>query len=352
MAEIRLELTPKTRFDIIDVTEHVNSEYEGFFAEYNKTLYCSHHTTAGYFEQSLCDKLDHNSDSVKSFLHPFQELFPPRADYNHDKIHLRSELTDEQKLTEPLNGDSHLTYISSGLENCVTYHNTPNTPVYFIDLDGVCDGRARQRKTTIYGYNREECVGIVPLSIPVSGHRIDSVNLRDPRLGIFEQLEEQVHKHGINRGRIEIVLAPEEDHVALTVNEFETLLMQNDVADILSNPMRFMAQKSWNMLRDPKTVPIKMLNYAKYDLVHVVNKTLDKLNMSSSMVGKGIQNVLANKAAKALRMKRVVSFLVTQGTSSDKPGIVSGTYQSPILIQWNSKSNNVRRLEAAIYRFI
>ena len=211
MAEIRLELTPKTRFDIIDVTKHIELHHDNFFAEYDKAIYCSYHTTAGYLEQSLCAKLEHNSDSVKNFLHPFQELFPPRANYTHDMMHLRSELTEEQKLVEPLNGDSHLTYISSGLENCVTYQNTPNTPVYFIDLDGVCDGRARQRKTTVFGYNKEELVGIVPLAIPVSGHRIDSVNLRDPRLGIFEQLEEQVRRHGIERGRIEIVLAPEEE---------------------------------------------------------------------------------------------------------------------------------------------
>lgn len=352
MAEIQLELTPKSRFDIIDVTKHIETQHDNFFAEYNKAVYCSYHTTAGYLEQSLCDKLDHNSDSVKNFLSPFQELFPPRANYRHDNMLLRSELTEEQKLVEPLNGDSHLTYISSGLENCVTYLNKPNTPVYFIDLDGVCDGRARTRKTTIYGYNSEELVSIVPMSIPVSGHRIDSVNLRDPRLGIFEQLQETVQQYGIERGRIEIVLAPEEDHVALTVNEFETLLMQYDVADILSNPMRFMAQKSWNMLRDPKTVPMKMLNYAKYDLVHIVNKTLDKLNMSSSMVGRGIQRLLANKAAKALRMKRVVSLLVSEAPGQQKPGIVSGTYQSPIMIQWHAKPNNTRRLEAAIYRFI
>lgn len=352
MAEIRLELTPKTRFDIIDVTEHINSKHDNFFGAYDKAIYCSYHTTAGYLEQSLCDKLEHNSDSVKSFLSPFQELFPPRADYYHDKIDLRSELTAEQKLTEPLNGDSHLTYISSGLENCVTYLNKPNTPVYFIDLDGVCDGKARQRKTSVFGYNREELVSIVPLSIPVSGHRVDSVNLRDAKLGIFEQLEEQVKKYGIKHGRIEVVLAPEENHAALTVNEFETLLMQYDVADILHNPMRFMAQKGWNMLRDPKTVPVKMYNYAKYDLVHIVNKTLDKLNMSSSIVGRGIQSVLANKACKALRMKRLVSLLISDRPNDQGPGIVSGTYQSPILIQWNSKSNNTRRLEASIYRFI
>ena len=350
MAEIRLELTPENRFDVIDVTEHVNSQHADFFLKHQKALYCSYHTTAGYLEQSLCDSLNHNSDSVRRFFHPFQELFPPLANYNHDKLHLRSELSEEQKKSEPLNGDSHLTYISSGLENCVTYVNSPNTPVYFIDLDGICDGNARLRKTTVIGYDREELVGIFPLSIPVSEHRIDSVNLKDQRLGIFEQLAELISINGIERGRIDIVLAPEEDHAALTVNEFETLLMQHDMTHVLSNPMRFMAEKGWNMLRDPRTVPMKMLNYAKYDLVHVVNKTLDKFHMSSSFLGRGIQSVLATQAAKALRMKRCVSFLISD-PDENGPSIVSGTYQSPILIQWNSADKNTRRLEAILFRF-
>ena len=350
MAEISIELTPSSRFDIIDVNRHIETQHKGFFAEFTKGVYCSYHTTAGYLEQSLCDRLNHNRDSVRHFLHPFQELFPPRADYDHDKLHLRSELTEEQKLSEPLNGDSHLTYISSGLENCVTYILNPQKPAYFIDLDGVYDGNARRRRTTVIGYKQEELVGIFPLSIPVSNHRIDSVNLKDSRLGIFEQLGELITRYGIERGRIDIVLAPEEDHVALTVNEFETLLMQKDLADVLRNPMRFMAQKGWHMLRNPRQVPMKMLNYAKYDLVHVVNRTLDKFSMDSSLIGRGIQSVLATQAAKALRMKRRVSLLVSNAPKG--PSIISGTYQSPILIQWNSALSQHRRLEASIYRFI
>ncbi len=350
MAELRLEITPRSRFDIIDVNQEINSHYDGFFAKHNKAVYCSYHTTAGYLEQSVCDRLNHNSDSVRRFLHPFQELFPPRANYNHDKLHLRSELTEEQKLSEPLNADSHLTYISSGLENCVTYVLEPHKPAYFIDLDGVCDGYARRRRTTVIGYNNEELVGIFPLTIPVSTHRIDSVNLKDPRLGVFEQLQSLITSHGIERGRIDIVLAPEEDHVALTVNEFETLLMQNDLADVLSNPMRFMVQKGWHMLRNPRAVPMKMLNYAKYDLVHVVNRMLDKFHLNASFVGRGVQSVLATQAAKALRMKRSVSLLVKDAQNG--PSIESGTYQSPILVQWHSTLSQSRRLEASIYRFI
>ena len=137
----------------------------------------------------------------------------------------------------------------------------------------------------------------------------------------------------------------------LTVNEFETLLMQHDLTHVLSNPMRFMAEKGWHMLRNPRVVPMKMLNYAKYDLVHVVNKTLDKLQMSGSLLGRGIQSVLATQAAKALRMKRTVSFLITK-PEDEGPSIVSGTYQSPIMIQWNASTKNTRRLEAMLFRFI
>jgi hypothetical protein len=116
--------------------------------------------------------------------------------------------------------------------------------------------------------------------------------------------------------------------------------------------MKFMAEKGWNMLRDPRSVPVKMLNYAKYDLVHIVNKTLDRFSLGSTMVGRGIQNVLAAQAAKSLRMKRSVSLLVADPPNANGPSIISGTYQSPILIQWSSKSTQSRRLEAVLYRFI
>ncbi len=351
MAEISLEITPSSRFDVIDISSQLKEQNESFFHTYEKALYCSFHTTAGYFEQSLCDRLNHSQDSLRAYVNDFKELFPPLANYCHDKLHLRTELTEEQKRSEPLNGDSHLTYISSGLENCVTYVNDPSVPVYFVDLDGVCDGTTRRRKTTILGYNREVPVHTIPLSVPVSRHRVDSVNLKDPRLGILDQLEDAVRRLGIGKGRIEISLAPDEAGVALTVNEYETLLMQYDLADILHNPMRFMAEKGWHMLKNPREVPNKMLNYAKYDLVHVVNRTLDRLGLSSSLVGRGIQKVLAAQAARALQMKRSVRFLVADLQHKGQPSIVHGTYQSPILIQWNRKPDQRRRLVATIMQF-
>ncbi|MEZ4698986.1 MAG: hypothetical protein R2834_01550 [Rhodothermales bacterium] len=351
MAEISLELTPASRFDVIDISSRLKEHNADFFRTYDKALYCSFHTTAGYFEQSVCDRLNHSPDSVRAYVDGFKELFPPLANYCHDKLHLRTELTEEQKLSEPLNGDSHLTYISSGLENCVTYEHRGDMPVYFVDLDGECDGTKRRRKTTVIGYNREVPVHTIPLIVPVSGHRVDSVNLKDPRLGLMDQLDYEVRRLGIQQGRVEINLAPEEEGAALTVNEYETLLMQYDLAEILHNPMRFVAQKGWHMLKDPRAVPNKMLNYAKYDLVHVVNRTLDRLGLSTSLFGRGIQKVLAAQAARALQMKRSVRFLVADREQNQQPAIIHGTYQSPILIQWNRKHDRQRRLVATVMAF-
>src|SRR6185436_14665210 len=103
--------------------------------------------------------------------------FPPDAPYRHDALHLRSELTEEQRAVEPRNGDSHLTFIGAGLRNCATYRNPASLPVYFIDLDGVNRGIGRRRTTTVIGYDDETLVRRSRISVPTSRHPIDAVNL-------------------------------------------------------------------------------------------------------------------------------------------------------------------------------
>ena len=68
---------------------------------------------------------------------------------------------------------------------------------------------------------------------------------------------------------IDISLDPAEQQTALTVNEYETLLMRHDLTEVLQNPLRFIAEKSKHMVQDPQAIPSKALNYAKYDLVQV-----------------------------------------------------------------------------------
>ena len=349
--ELKLDLTPATRFDLINVTKLVRQEYGEVLTRYRKALYHSYHTTAGYFEQRFCARLNHNRDSLQAFVQSFQKLFPPNANYQHDKLHLRKELSEEQRREEPLNADSHLTFIGSGLRSCVTYHNCPKTPVYFIDLDGMCGDTRRRRQTTVIGFTEERLAGTAQLAVPVSSHSVDSVNLKDSRLGVFDQLHELLERHEIVNGRIDISLAPDERHAGLTVNEYETLLMRHDLAEVVRNPFRFMAQKGKHMLLDPRAIPAKAKNYAKYDLVHVVNEFLDTLGLSESLLQRGLNKLLAVPAARFLEMKRSMSLLVSDQNWAGKGSIVQGNYQSLILVQWKRAEAQTRRLDVSFVRF-
>ncbi|NBB75390.1 MAG: hypothetical protein GVY35_17230 [Bacteroidetes bacterium] len=353
-SEIELELTPEHRLDIIDVNQHVRQEAADFLSRYRQALYCSHHTTAGFLEESLCDRLGQCQDSVQDYFELFQELFPPGADYRHDQMHLRTELSPEQRRTEPRNADSHLTFIGAGVENCVTYTINPQRPVYFIDLDGVNrdhNNEPRRRRTTVIGFNDELPLEQVELTVPVSNHATDSVSLRDPRLGLFDQLHELLARYGISKGRVDIELPSEERHAGLTVNEYETLLMKHDLAEVLHDPLRFMARKGRNMLREPGSIPDKAKNYAKYDLVRVVNAFLDTLGLSESLIERVINKFLAVPAEHFLRMKRSVSLLVSEDEANGQGTIVQGRYQSPILVQWRRAQAQQRRLKVTLVRF-
>lgn len=353
-SKVTLQLKPTNRFDVIDVADRIRAEHGDVLRQHEQTVYCSYHTTAGYLEENLCARLGHDPRSVQAFFRPFQTLFPPDADYRHDQMDLRMELSEAQRRIEPRNADSHLTFIGSGLENCVTYRNAPDTPVYFIDLDGVNEAaghRQRDRLTTAIGYDEEEVVDRVTLDVPVSAHAVDSVNLRAADLGFFDRLTELLEVYDIRKGRIDVALARQEHHAGLTVNEDETLLMTHDLREVLCNPMRFMAQKSYHMLRDPRAIPGKAKNYAKYDLVLVMNKVMDKLGLSESLVERVLEKFVAVPAEHFLRMKRSVSLLVSDDEDGGAPSIVQGRYQSPLMIQWQKPRRPMRTLDVTLVRF-
>jgi len=351
--EVHLELTPSRRRDVIDVARRMSADVRDRISHHRKALYCSYHTTAGFLDQSLCLRLNHSPDLLDSLLELFQKVFPPGADYEHDKLHLREELSDEQRSKEPKNADSHLAFIGSGLRNCVTYRNRPESvaPAYFIDLDGVSEHGARKRRATVLGYDRDDIVYFERIPVPVSGHPIDSINLRDPRLGLYDQLEEIVRRSGVAKGRVDISLARDERNAGLTVNEYETLLMQNDLREVLRNPMRFMAERGRSILRRPSAIPGKTLNYAKYDLVNALNELMDAAGISESIVERIVAKFMAVPASRFLRMKRSVSLLVCNGRDGGNGSIVHGTYQSPILVQWQKPTGGTRRLDVNVVRF-
>jgi thiamine phosphate synthase YjbQ (UPF0047 family) len=348
--EITLTLVPQARFDVIDVAQRIAAEYGGVLEQYPKTLYCSFHTTAGYLEQSLCARLQHSREHVAPFIRAFQKLFPPGAAYRHDQLQLRTELTEEQRRREPRNADSHLTFIGSGLRNCVTYTNRPGKPVYFIDLDGIHEKGRRTRQTKVLTYNGEEVVYRGQLAVPVSRRAIDSVNLKDPRTGFMEQVADWLGCCGIDKGRVDITLDPHERHVGLTVNEYETLLMRYDLAEVLRDPLRMLAMQGKHMLRDPMAIPSKTMGYARYDFVHILNELMDAFHVSESVVEK-ILILFLRVPARFLRLKRSISLLVSDTDEAGRGRVVQGRYQSPILVQWQRPDNQVRRVDVTISRF-
>ncbi len=350
--EFDLELIPRARVDVIDVRRLVSQRFGDSLDAYPKALCCSFHTTAGYLDQSLATRLSHSRGGVMSYINVFRTMFPEGAGYEHDKIDRRTELTEAQKPEEPQNADSHLAFMAGALRTCVTYRNRPSEPVCFIDLDGVHAGRPRRRRTSVLGYSHEEPVAQTRIVVPVSRHAVDSVNLKNPRLGIYEQCQQLVAEHGVTKGRIRLSLAPGERNAGLTVNEYETLLMRHDLSEVLRDPLRFMAEKAGHMLGNPRAIPAKTLDYAKYDLVRVFNQLLDAVGLHESMVESVLARAIAMPASRFLRMKRSVSLFVSDRHSVDRGTIVEGTYQSPILVQWHRGNRQARVLDVTLTRFV
>jgi thiamine phosphate synthase YjbQ (UPF0047 family) len=342
--DLTLELAPTSRFDIVDLRARFADEHRAV-ADFTHCLYWSFHTTAGFLDRRLTARL--RAEDLPGYVDAFRTIFPEGAGYQHDRLDRRDDLDAEQRAIEPRNADSHLTFMAGGLSTCVTHPNKPDEPVFFVELDGVTDGRPRRRRARLIGFRQERVVRATRIEVPVSGHPIDSINLKDPRLGIDQRLVDFVRAAGVPLGRLRVGLDPTERHSGLTVNEYETLLMQHDLAEVLRNPLRFAAEKYRHALADPRAVPAKTLGYAKYDFVRVLNQGLDRFGLRGSIVEKVLAHTLAVPAARFFRMRRSVSLLVAERPDGTT-GIVEGMYQSPILVQWQQAPRQSRVLNVSL----
>ena len=343
--DLTVELAPRSRVDILDLRQHLAAEHRAL-AHFPHCLYWSSHTTAGFLDRSLAARL--RAERIPGYVEALQALFPEGAGYQHDRLEHREDLDPEQRAVEPRNADSHLAFMAGGLRTCVTHPNRPDQNVFFVDLDGVNEGRARRRLTRLIGFRQERPVRTLRLEVPLAAHAIDSINLKDPRLGVYAELQAFVAAAGVSKGRLRVSLDPTERHSALTINEYETLLMRHDLADVLSNPLRFVAEKYRHALANPRAVPAKTLDYAKYDLVRVMNKGIDSLGLRGSIVEKVLARTLGVPADRFFRMRRSISLLVCGQDTSGEPAIVEGTYQSPILVQWQHSPRRARVLDVSL----
>ena len=195
--DITLEIAPKARFDVVDLRSQFAAEHEAL-ADYRSCLYWSFHTTAGFLDRSLAARL--KEQHIPTYVEAVRTFFPEGAGYEHDRLERRHDLDSAQRAVEPRNADSHLAFMAGGLRTCVTHPNRPNEPVYFVDLDGVNEGRPRRRLARLIAFTRERVVRTTRIEVPVSEHPIDSINLKDPRLGIYSQLAAFVQEAGVEKG--------------------------------------------------------------------------------------------------------------------------------------------------------
>lgn len=349
--ELALEIRPRARLDITDVRSRAGAVYGPALDAYPRCLYYSPHTTAGYLPQSLAARLQARPSGLGPYLNLFRAVFPERAGYLHDSLDLRNDLAPAQRETEPINADSHLAYMGAGLHACASYTTRRPGPVFLIDFDGVNGDEPRRRVTRLVGYSHEVVVARTSLQVPVSAHPIEAVNLKDGRLGLFDQLGRFIDEHGVTKGRVRLELAPSENFASLTVNEYETLLMRHDLAEVLRNPIRFAAQKARSAWDDPMSVPGKAMGYAKYDLVHALNQLVEALGLSASRIEGILARALEVPASRFLRMKRSVDLLVSDAGTPGKGAVVEGTFQAPIMVQWRPATRGAREVHVALTRF-
>ena len=350
-----LRIMPASRIELINVRGKLLDEFGDDFTKHTRSFYISNHTTAGYLDQRLAELLEHDGGGIKGYLQLFQELFPAGADYVHDTMHLRTELSEEQRDKEPLNADSHLTFIGAGLHNSASYELGGTEPVWFVELDGVHVGGTRHRRTTVVAYDGEEEVASATVRVKASVHAIDAQNLRDPDLGFIGALQKMVEDHRVAFGRFDVYLPEEEQDAGLTVNEYETLLMNYDLREALRNPFRFMVRTGKDVggaLRHPLTIPAKAVNFAQFDAFHVLNQMMDRIGLRDSLVERVVNRAVALPVSHFLRMKRGFSLPVLDRRGDGTGEIGWGTYQSPILVQWKGAAERTRALDVRLVRFV
>ena len=128
--------------------------------------------------------------------------------------------------------------------------------------------------------------------------------------------------------------------------------MRHDLSEVLRDPLRFMVEKAGHMLGNPRAIPAKTLDYAKYDLVRVFNQLLDARRPARvdgrKRAGAGDRHAgVALPAHEALGQPvRVGPHRTIAARSSKAPTRV------PILVQWHRGNRQARVLDVTLTRFV
>ena len=73
--KLQLTLAPHRRFEAFDIAARV-AEAGDLLRQYQRALFCSPHTTAGYLDRSLAGRMQYRYDLLSQFFRAFRALFP------------------------------------------------------------------------------------------------------------------------------------------------------------------------------------------------------------------------------------------------------------------------------------
>jgi thiamine phosphate synthase YjbQ (UPF0047 family) len=219
------EIVPPARHALVDLRRLVQGDLRG----HRFTLWWSAHTTAGFLDDDTLQALGSSGRPVRDFLDGYRTWFPPDAGYHHDDLARRTDLSPRQRLTEPRNADSHLTFIAAGLQTCVAYETRCDTPWYLVELDGEGPGGVRRRTVRAMAFDRARVVTQHTLHVPVPGSRPATVSLGGPGSTLCGWIDEELRRHSIRSGYVRLEVRGSVEDAALTVNEYEPLLMRCDL---------------------------------------------------------------------------------------------------------------------------
>ena len=314
-----VRLRPTRRTAMLPVREAVRQSCPAVLQQ-PQVAYCAHHTTAGFLDASARSQMGSKAEAVRPFVAAYRALFPHGAGYQHDQMHLRTELPPEQRRCEPRNADAHLAYMGAGLVACTC--TTPQEALALVDLDGVNreTGRQRTRRVTAVGFASMHDVASFTVNVPAPPRAVGAVSLRDPRLGLMVRIQAVLSRHAVSWGCVELALEgaePEaaEPEAALVVNEYETQLMRHDVARMLRAPRYFQTAAQVAAAASPNT---------------------DFYGTQAP-----VSTPAMPKPAPELRMHPAIRLLV-QPADNGTSRLVQGRYQSPILLHRKSKAYAVR----------
>jgi hypothetical protein len=85
-------------------------------------------------------------------------------------------------------------------------------------------------------------------------------------------------------------------------------------------------------------------------VVHVLNSLMEALRLDQGSFERLVAKVMSLPARRFLRSRRV-SFLAGSDRQSNVPVMLRGTYQSPILVQWQPAEKQERRMDIVVVQF-